>query len=241
MNAEHPDSSESFAPHRLRLMDLVDRAEPSGTVLVLGVGNASDLDLSFLAERFAEVHLADLDGVALGRVRARQPEASRERLVLHGDVDLSGLLEYLDVWGDAFPAPAELGASAVAAARRLVATLGQHDVVLSTCILSQLGLPFRRSWVAPASTWANLSAALSAVHLATIAGCSSRRGILAFDVQEQDGALSPDPQQLLAQLRSPGLAALVANPSLTDPWKWNLGDVEQLVYAIEFARPGSGG
>jgi hypothetical protein len=98
MNAEHPDSSASFAPHRLRLMDLVGRAEPGGTVLVLGVGNASDLDLPFLAERFAEVHLADLDGAALERVRARQPEACRERLVLHGDVDLSGLLEYLDAW-----------------------------------------------------------------------------------------------------------------------------------------------
>src|SRR5882672_9957194 len=62
MNAEHPDSSESFAPHRSRLMDLVSRAEPGGTLLVLGGGNASDLDLPWLAERFREVHLADVDG-----------------------------------------------------------------------------------------------------------------------------------------------------------------------------------
>ena len=237
MNAEHPDSSESFAPHRLRLMDLVSRAEPYGTLLVLGVGNASDLDLPELTERFREVHLVDLDGAALERARARQPERCRQRLVIHPDVDLSGLLEYLDAWGDVFPPPPELGATAVAAARRLVATLGSHDVVLSTCVLSQLGLPFRRSWVAPVSTWANLSAALSAIHLATIAGCTARRGILAFDVQDQDGALSPDPQLLLAQLRSPGLASLVAEPTLSEPWQWNLGDVEQLVYAVEFIRP----
>jgi len=102
---------------------------------------------------------------------------------------------------------------------------------------SQLGLPFRRSWIAPAATWANLTAAISAVHLATLAGCATRRGILAFDVQTQGSALTPDPESVLAQLRSPGLAALVAEPTLTQPWQWNLGDVEQLVYAIEFAHP----
>jgi hypothetical protein len=235
MNARHPDSAAIFAPHRQRLMDLL--AAESGTLLVLGVGNASDLDLPFLCERFSEVHLADLDGAALERARARQPAALQQQLVLHPNVDLSGLLEHLDSWGDAFPEPRELGASAVAAARRLVNELGRYDVTLSTCVLSQLGLPFRRSWIAPASTWANLSAALSAVHLATLAGCTGRRSILAFDVQEQDGAVTPDPQMLLAQLRSPGLATLVAAPTLSDPWRWNLGDVEQLVYALEFVHP----
>lgn len=238
MNAEHPDSSESFAAHRLRLMDWVSRAEPGGTALVLGVGNASDLDLPFLASRFREVHLADLDAAALERARARQPADVASRLVLHGDVDLSGLLERLDSWGDAFPAPQELGAVAVAAARALVAQLGVHDVVLSTCILSQLGLPFRRSWVAPASTWANLTAALNAIHLATLAGCSGRRGLLAFDVQQQDdGSVTPDPQMVLAQLRSPGLASLIGSAMpWGDAWRWNLGDVELSVHAIEISR-----
>ena len=237
INARHPDSSAAFGPHRERLMQLVERAGAGDSLLVLGAGNASDLDLSFLTERFAEVHLADLDGAALERARARQPASVSARLVLHPDVDLSGLLEHLDDWGDAFPEPQQLGAAAVAAARSLVTLLGAHDVALSTCVLSQLGLPFRRSWVAPASTWANLSAALSAIHLATLAGCSGRRGILAFDVQDQGGSATPDPALVLAQLRSPGLSALVASPTLTPPWRWDLGDVEQLVYAIEFARP----
>ncbi len=237
MNAEHPDSSVSFEAHRLRLMDWVGRAEAGGTVLVLGVGNASDLDLPLLAARFREVHLVDLDGAALERARARQPSGVSTKLVLHGDVDLSGLLDRLDSWGDAFPPPQELGPIAVAAARRLVAQLGTHSVVLSTCILSQLGLPFRRTWVAPASTWANLTAAITAVHLATIAGCTGGQGLLAFDVQEQNGALSPEPSTLLAQLRSPGLASLVGRANFwSEPWRWNLGDVQQLVYAIEIAR-----
>lgn len=237
MNALHPDSSEAFAAHRQRLMELVGDGGAEQRLLVLGVGNASDLDLPLLTERFGEVHLVDVDGAALQRAKSRQPAAVQACLVLHADVDLSGLLEHLDDWGDAFPEPQLLGATAVAAARRLVADLGRFDVVLSTCLLSQLGLPFRRNWVAPASTWANLSAALNAVHLATLAGCTARRGILAFDVQEQAGAVSPDPEQVLAQLRSPGLAALVASARLSEPWVWQLGSVAQTVYAIEFERP----
>ncbi len=256
MNARHPDSSAAFALHRERLMALVANAfadaragahdanphdayatVPELRLLVLGVGNASDLDLPVLTEQFREVHFADLDGAALERAKVRQPETVQARLVLHPDLDLSGLLRHLDDWGDAFPEPQVLGATAIAAARALVAELGTFDVTLSTCVMSQLGLPFRRSWVAPASTWANLSAALSAVHVATLAGCTARRGILAFDVQAQDGVLTPEPQAVLAQLRSPGLATLVANARLTDPWHWNLGDVEQRVYAIEFGRP----
>ena len=237
MNAQHPDSSHAFAPHRARLMGLVGAGGADERLLVLGVGNASDLDLPLLTARFREVHLVDLDGAALARAHARQPPQVQARLVLHPDVDLSGLLEHLDDWGDAFPEQKELGATAVAAARGLVAELGTFDVTLSTCVLSQLGMPFRRSWVAPVSTWANLTAALSAIHLATLAGCTARRGILAFDVQQQDGVVTPDPQLVLAQLRSPGLAALVASPTLSEPWQWNLGDVDQLVYAIEFVRP----
>jgi hypothetical protein len=237
MNALHPDSSAAFAEHRARLMDLVGEGGAQQRLLVLGVGNASDLDLPDLTQRFGEVHLVDVDGAALERAKGRQPAPVQARLVLHPDVDLSGLLEHLDDWGEAFPEPRLLGATAVAAARRLVADLGSFDVVLSTCVLSQLGLPFRRNWVAPASTWANLSAALSAVHLATLAGCTARRGILVFDVQEQDGALSPDPELVLAQLRSPGLAALVASPRLSQPWQWQLGSLLQSVYAIEFVRP----
>lgn len=238
MNARHPDSAQPFAAHRERLMQLATR-DARGTLLVLGAGNASDLDLPLLCERFEEVHLADLDGAALERARARQPTALQAQIKLHPELDLSGLLEHLDEWGDAFPVPRTLGATAVAAARRLVSELGQYDVTLSTCVLSQLALPFRRSWVAPVSTWANLSAAISAIHLATLAGCTRRRGILAFDIQEQDGTLTPDPAMLLAQLRSPGLAALVTAPTLSEPWQWDLGDALQTVYALEFAHPSS--
>jgi hypothetical protein len=239
MNARHPDSRASFAPHRARLMDLIGDGGEAESLGVFGAGNASDLELDWLTERFAAVHLIDLDGAALERARACVPTSRRERVVLHPDVDLSGLLDQLDPWGEAFPVARELGAHAVASARALVHQLGRFDVTLSTCVLSQLGLPFRRAWVAPASTWANLSAAVTAVHLATLAGCTGRRGVLAFDVQVSGGVVTPEPRAVLAQLGAPGLKAFVSEPKLLEPWAWNLGDEELQVFAIEFAGAGA--
>jgi hypothetical protein len=153
----------------------------------------------------------------------------------------------------------------VQAAGRLVRELGQFDVTLSTCVLSQLGLPFRRAWVTSRSGWANLGSAIMGVHLATLAGATRRAGILACDVQtsqrepeldqfreqsdESLGAfvderrlngaleLSPEPRSLVAWLNAPGLAGLVASPRMTLPWLWDLGDVRQLVYGLTFRHP----
>jgi hypothetical protein len=266
INARHPDSAPQFTAHRAQLMRLLERAG-GGRLAVFGAGNASDLDLPWLAQRFDQIQLIDVDQAALERAFSGQPAAVRERLVLRGGVDLSGLLEQLDAWAEpgAFPAPAALGAAAVAAARRLVAELGTFEVTLSACVLSQLILPFRSAWVAPADTWANLASALQGVHLATLAAATARRGVLAFDVQssraaplldtfEATGAeslqelvqrevlagrleLRPDPGAILEQLSSPGLATLVEAPRLSAPWLWDLGRSRQLVYAIEVDRP----
>lgn len=265
VNGRFPDNWQRYAPHRQRLMQLVEQAGTGGKLAVFGAGNASDLELSWLALRFDEVHLIDLDGPALKRARARHAIAHPERLVLHPGVDLSGFLEQLEPWGESFPEPAELGARAVEAASKLVRELGRFDVTLSTCVLSQLGLPFRRAWVASRAAWAHLSSAITAVHLATLAGATSRAGVLVCDVattqrvpeldayrerpsselaafvaaQQAQGALglNPDPRSLLAWLMAPGLQGMVSAPSVLEPWLWDLGDVRQLVYALTFRHP----
>lgn len=246
-------------------MQLVEQAGTGGKLAVFGAGNASDLELAWLVERFDEVHLLDLDEQALARARARHTLKYPERLVLHPSVDFSGFLEHLDTWGEAFPEPAALGAAAVEAAAKLTRRLGTFDVTLSTCVLSQLGLPFRRAWVASRSSWAHLSSAIMGVHLATLAGTTRRAGVLVCDVassqrlpeldafrertgeelaafvaqQAQRGVLSlnPDPRSLLAWLEAPGLSGLVASPRVVEPWLWDLGEVRQLVYALTFRRP----
>jgi hypothetical protein len=246
-------------------MQLVEEAGTGGKLAVFGAGNASDLELGWLTERFDEVHLIDFDGQALERARARHALSHPERLTLHGGVDLSGLLAELDSWGEAFPEPAELGARAVAVAGKLVQELGAFDVTLSTCVLSQLGLPFRRAWVTSRTSWSHLSSAISSVHLATLLGTTRRAGIVVCDVQttqrapeldrfrDKPGAalhelvasrlasgeleLNPDPRSLLGWFGAPGLRGAVASANLTEPWLWDLGEVRQLVYGLTFSRP----
>jgi hypothetical protein len=265
VNARYPENWQRFAPHRQRLMRLVEAAGSGGRLAVFGAGNGADLELGWLTERFDEVHLIDIDEPSLQRAKARHELPFPERVVLHGGVDLSGFLEQLDEWGEAFPEPPVLGRGAVQAAGNLVRQLGAFDVTLSTCVLSQLGLPFRRAWVSSRSGWANLSSAIMGVHLATLAGATRRAGILAWDVQtsqrepeldhyreQSDEALaafvaervqrgtlelSPDPRSLVAWLNAPGLAGLVASPQVTLPWLWDLGDVRQLVYGLTFRHP----
>jgi hypothetical protein len=265
VNGRFPDNWQRYAPHRHRLMQLVEQAGTGGKLAVFGAGNASDLELAWLVERFDEVHLLDLDEAALARARARHTVQFPERVILHPSCDLSGLIEQLDAWGESFPEPAELGGRAVEAAHKLVRELGPFDVTLSTCVLSQLGLPFRRAWVASRTAWAHLSSAITSVHLATLAGCTRRASVLVCDVAtterapaldayaERSGAelgafvdgqvlrgamgLNPDPRSLLAWLQAPGLAGLVASPRVVEPWLWDLGEVRQLVYGLTFRHP----
>jgi hypothetical protein len=264
INGRFPDNWQRYAPHRRQLMQLVERAGSGGKLAVFGAGNASDLELAWLVERFDEVHLIDFDGQALERARARHAPSKPERLHLHPATDLSGMLEHLDDWGDSFPSPQELGQAALGATAALAQKLGTFDVTLSTCVLSQLGLPFRRAWVASRTTWGQLSSALLSVHLGTLIGTTRRAGILVCDVQttqrapgldqyrERPGAeleafvrqqvaggslaLHPDPRQLLAWFRAPGLAPSIAETELLQPWLWDLGEVRQLVYGLTFRK-----
>jgi len=235
---------------------------------VLGAGNGSDLDVPALARAFREVHLVDLDGEALARCRDRLSGDARDRVVLHAGVDLTGFLDHLDDWGEAFPPEAELARAAMPAIQRVLREIGtRFDTAVSTCVLSQLAVPFHRAWVLPGTGWGHLHAALTAMHLSTLTGSVVPGGtcILVFDVlssrtaprlRELDGddpaALeaflgqhvarggtppNPAPEALLARLRAPGMERFAEAARLTPPWLWNLGPETQLVYALVFRRP----
>ena len=267
VNRQIEGSWESYRGHRDRLMDLVEATPRGGDIGIFGAGNGSDVDLVRLLRSFDEVHLVDLDGEALERARGQVEARERERVVAHPGIDLSGFLGRLDVWGERLPEPHELGPLAVVSAQEIVQAVGRpFDVVLSTSVLSQLMAPFQRAWVMSTSHWARLKAAITAVHLATLAGSTrpGGSGVMAFDVlsskdvpglvdqaDKSDELLSAfvetsvangaelehDPAALLQMLRSPALAALFETPRLTSPWLWNLGAAVQLVYGLEFKRP----
>ena len=192
MNRRAPDASDWYTPHRRRLMDELPRA--SGDLCVFGAGNCADIDLEYLANRFDEIHLVDLDGAAIERSRDRQPKALRERIQLHGDRDLSGILQHLDDWAERFPSDTELEQESLRAAHALLQSIGRpFDVTLSTCVLSQLMLPFQETWVMNEEEWDKLSACTTAVHLATLFGATRQggSGFMAFDVVSSDHLPGP--------------------------------------------------
>jgi len=267
LNGRFPDTRERYTEHRDRVMDLAMSVPSARSICVLGAGNCADVDLARLALAFEQIHLVDLDAEALERSSDRAPAEARGKLTLHADIDLSGMIEQLDTWGDQFPEAPDVAKQALLAAHSIVQRIGtRFDVVLSTCVLSQLPIPFQRAWILRESSWANLIGAIRAVHLATLAGVTKPggTGVIAFDVlssgevpavgklERSDAesleamvagevargawSLHPNPHELARELASPGLSSLVRAPRVTLPWLWNLGDATQLVYAIVFNR-----
>src|SRR5450432_1744681 len=187
MNRRAPDAWDWYTPHRRRVMDELPKV--TGDLCVFGAGNCADIDLEYLAKRFSEVHLVDLDGEAIERSRDRQSQTVRDRIVLHPDLDLSGFLDRLDAGPENFPQGAELGQSVLLAARGLIQSLGRtFDVTLSTCVLSQLALSYQEAWVVSEATSSSVVAATTALHLATLVGSthSGGGGFMAFDVLSSD-------------------------------------------------------
>jgi hypothetical protein len=267
-NRRSADVRDLYAPHRERLMALIPTEPAGGKLCVLGAGNCDDLDLPRLADTFAVIQLVDVDGEAMERARDRQPARVRDAIVLRGGVDLSGLLARLDEWGDAFPDDRTLHQVVFSSAHAVVGALGgPFDVTVSTCVLSQLLLPFQNAWAASEETWGKMVAATMASHLGILAHNTAPGGAvcLVFDVLSSDNApgllalrdrpagelqtavdaasqsgamvLQPDPGALLAQISTSGVAAAQPDPRLTGPWLWDTGAALQLVYALGFRRP----
>jgi hypothetical protein len=268
LNRRFPDSWLGYASHRVRVMGHIEQLAQGGELCVFGAGNCNDLELERLASLFSEIHLVDLDGEALERSRERQGSEIKAKIVLHPDVDCSGMLQHLDDWGERFPERAELAQSALAAAQGIVRALGRSfSVVVSACVQSQLAVPFQRAWVTSRANWGDLLSTISAVHLATLTGSTrpGGRGLIVFDTSSSKDTpalaelrsrsaeeleefveearksggldLRPDPKDLVRQLLSPGLRSLVAEPELSAPWLWHLGQDTQLVYSLTFRHP----
>jgi hypothetical protein len=145
-----------FASHRKRVEQLLDSAIPRAHSLlpgggqrqprlcVVGAGNCNDLDLRFLARRFAEIHLIDIDAAALAGAVQRQNVAAVSHIHRHAPIDLAGLTGTFDRWLDDIPTTGEIEeAIKLATGTPAPNVPGPFDVVLSSCVLSQLISPAR--------------------------------------------------------------------------------------------------
>ncbi len=95
-NAESSGQWDGFAEHRRHVTGRLESG--LGSLCVLGAGNCNDLDLITLLNAHREVHLVDLDPSALDRGAIRQGVADRPDLVLHGGLDVTGMLDAMARW-----------------------------------------------------------------------------------------------------------------------------------------------
>ena len=186
---------EAFREHRQKQTELIlaqlaalqHEAAGGARLCVLGAGNCFDLELELLLARFAEVHLVDVDRGALEGARARVPEGPRARLLAHAPVDLSGWFEHLERWGRMQVTPQELMAAPAAGSKRIAEALpGPFDVVVSTCLLTQLQLALLNLLTDRHQLFAALREFLTLTHLRTLSRLTrpGGRALLVTDLCE---------------------------------------------------------
>lgn len=259
----------SFESHRRQLTQLVQSSPrpasaKSATLCVLGAGNCFDLELTELAEHYAQIHLVDLDAEALSRARERQPKEVQARLVLHGNVDVSGSNAVLDDWCALKVRPEQLMDFPARASEALAHALpGPFDRVVSACVLSQLLLTLRRVLSERHPLFGAASLTLSVAHLRALARLTKQQGSALFATDISSDEIAPlselrsdeDMTQLLSTLSAHGKVFNALEPHFLetlvrqDPvlerwgswsppraaWLWRNGPQRTfLVYAAEF-------
>lgn len=188
---------ESFASHRAASTQLVLEAAAglaSGARLcVLGAGNAYDLDLAELLDRFSELHLVDIDPDALARAKQRAPARGRARVSNHAPFELSGMFEHLERWARLQVTPEELMQAPARGAQRIAAALpGPFDVVASTCLLSQLQLQLLELIGDRHRLFGALRELLTLTHLRTLAALTKPGGRVLLLTDLCEASVFPD-------------------------------------------------
>jgi hypothetical protein len=248
-----------FASHRAALEELLRPG--GGSLCVLGAGNCNDLDLAYLTRAFDQVHLVDIDPLALNQAVHRQRVHTSAKVRMHAPIDLSGVAEALSSWQGLPPTPGAFQATLRLAAEAAYPEIGRFDVVLSPCVLSQTIDPGLRLLGPGHPRRIDFAAALRTRHLRLMSHLLTPggRGVLAIDLASSgyrpdlpQAAEADLPDVMRACLRAEtyfmGLAPqaleqtlradpLVGDVRLTPPWLWHLGIRKCfLVYAMTFRK-----
>ena len=173
-----------YAAHREEFTRAVLSAAPkqAGRLCVLGAGKCNDLDLSRLAQAYGELHLVDLEPALVASAVSREDSVTRGRLLPHAPVDLAVLsAKRASKWRRRAPNAAELEAAASTTLQGLLARLsGPFDVVVSACVLTQLGFALSQSFPESHPLLGPLRIATARVHLQTLVGLTAPHGTALF-------------------------------------------------------------
>jgi hypothetical protein len=156
----HDRNREGWWPHTRRNRAFVLAAARScsrrGSALLLGAGHAFDLPLRELLETFQRVRIVDIDGEALEATMRTIPSADLRRRIQPEVADLTGvnrrlvagIQEIVSGAADATAARTHIAALcrsySLDAGPRLLADDERADLVVSSCLLSQLAWPQAR-------------------------------------------------------------------------------------------------
>lgn len=257
-----------FADHRRQQTDLVlaTNGDKTGRLAVLGAGNCYDLDLNRLAQQFREIHLVDIDRVAITRARNRVAAAHIKKIHLHAPVDISGANQQLETWRAMAVTPEALMAFPDSAVKTLVQKLGApFDCVVSCCVISQILLSYRHVMGDNHPLFEAGLVTLIVTHLRALTALTANQGraLLITDISsdeiaplenfhEDDNGLAflreraqanqifnyLDPS-LMAELaaQDPFLAAQAVISPPSRAWLWRNGPLRTfLVYALQLHR-----
>lgn len=255
-----------FAHHRARLTDAIRActANPTARLCVLGAGPCNDIDLEALADAFAEIHLVDIDAFALSRAVAREAPPVRARLRAHASVDLSGITSRLKKWRRKPPTQMQLDALSQSTRQALLAELpGPFDVVVSACVLTQMGFAVRSELGDAHPMLEAIRASVVATHMRTLVALTAVGGTALFvtDLASSNhyplGDAAPgsllrvmndivdagayyhaaNPSLIGSIITADDLRARVKTPVLLEPWLWTGAmDRTYLVYALRIPR-----
>lgn len=260
---------DDFRGHREQLTSLIRDSKPTQQgerLCVLGAGNAYDLELEELLAAFSEVHLVDIDPGAVERARQRVEPGARARLFAHAPLDLSGMFQDLERWGRMEVTPQELMVAPSVGAKRIAAALpGPFDLVVSSCLLTQLQLTLLHVLGERHQLFVALRELLTLTHLRTLSLLTAPGGkaLLVTDLCD-DSAFAPgrprdaaDLVPLMDELVQSGPVIYSAHPEMfkitlqddpvllrtfgpaerSVPWLWQNGPERRfLVYALTLPR-----
>jgi hypothetical protein len=260
-NRQGRDAWERFATHRERVTAVLSGfASKSSSLCILGAGNLNDLELGDLLDLFRSVHLVDVDVDAVRVAVARRGFGGRKTCMVHGPIDLSGILHQL---------PAAATSDGTRIAQGLLATLerqrcslpgGPFEVTVSTGVLTQLLQSVVDSALAP-DDMSRVSLTLRDKHLCDLMHLTQPGGTMILISDVVSTSTAPQLLEAADSELEEHLAALVAarnfftgtNPyrirglleqdprfgskftdvRLLDPWLWAVtGDRQHLTYAI---------
>lgn len=259
----------TYRSHQRKTMELIAgaarnlRPASQRTISVLGAGNCMDLDLKQLTEMFDKVALLDLDREAVesGIRGIDWPLASPVRIVAPIDLAMPLAETTLSHISDS--------ETVIRLCEELMAPLQSlpvepADVVVSTCVLSQILSSLNHLVSESHAQFLPLLQAVRRGHIVRMLQLlkPGGRGVLITDLVSSEttpallSAKESELPSLLADALTRGnffsglhpgvmlqdfgtcaeIALSIANPSLAPPWCWQMGPRTYAVYAVSFHR-----